>query len=231
MHYPGMQSAGDAINSADTQNLIASIADILQGTTAAIPPGPPLGGPTPAGAGGSPGRAAADAANAAAAAAAAASAMPNGLMLLPHQLGGIPGFPGINLNDPNLAPYLQLASMGASGLAMDPSLQQLMFAMPGQPGGLPLNSLASLLVGTGVELDPSAAADLAAGGLMGGGKQGQLAGQKRPADMAAGGAYKRERSEEAGRGREVGRMRWGAGGGGGLAGSGSRGELVLEFMM
>ncbi|KAG2442149.1 hypothetical protein HYH02_009637 [Chlamydomonas schloesseri] len=211
MHYPGLQE--EAVSSAETQNLIASIAGILQNTTAALPAGPPqLGGPTPAGAGGSPGRVAADAVANAAAAAAAASAMPAGLMLLPHQLGGIPGFPGVNLNDPSLAPFL-MGALGAPGLAMDPGLQQLMAGgfpgMPGQPGGMPGLNLASLLAGAGVDLDPSAAADLAAGVMAGAagkpGGGGQLAGTKRPADGAAGGAYKRERSEEAGRGREQGK--------------------------
>ncbi|KAG2492027.1 hypothetical protein HYH03_009756 [Edaphochlamys debaryana] len=175
-----MQAPDDA-NAPDaaTQNLIASIAGILQGTSAAVPTGPlPLGAPD--GAPGSPNRGMGSPGGT------GAGGINPSLLLLPT---GIPlPFPMNGDGLQNLAPYLQLLPGGLGGLGPGGNMP---YGLPGIPGMENIN-LAALLAGGGIDLGEQVP-DM-------GGDPGRKS-SKRPNDGSGGGHYKRERSEE-GRARE-----------------------------
>ncbi|GLC67240.1 Squamosa promoter-binding-like protein [Pleodorina starrii] len=195
----GDDAAAAAADTVATQNLLASIAGILQGTTAAVPPGPPTGAPlapTPGqgGPGGSPtaNRTSSNGGSNPAGAQGGVPGLSPGLILLP---AGLPllNAPGLQ----GLGSYLQLLPGLAGGMGADGSMP---FALPplGLDGNLNQLNLAALLGAGGFDLEGQGA-DLS--GLDPSRKAGGFAGSKRPADGSAGAPYKRERSEE-GRARE-----------------------------
>lgn len=188
-------AAAAAADTVATQNLLASIAGILQNTTAAVPPGPPsstpLGTAPLSGPGGSPTQNRTNS-NGGGNSNAQGVGLSPGLILLP---AGLPflNAPGLQ----NLAPYLQLLpGLGTGDGSMPFGLPQL-----GLDGQLNQLNLAALLGGTGLDIDMQGA-DLSS---LDPTRKGGMSGSKRPADGSAGAPYKRERSEE-GRSREVSGM-------------------------